>query len=646
MPRSKSPSLQHSTRQETEFSKLRETARLLRLQKKKLEQELYEARFHFNTLLEINDTIHYIVYPQHPEKNFFSPRWEKVLGFSPHQTLQPLQEKKHGVVIDSLSHYEDSLEQLRKNEKVLFRYQYQHPRSGKMLWLQEEIIIKHDLLSDQEVWSGSISDISEAEFFKEYIAESEKRFKSITDGLPIMIWVTDEEDNITYFNEKSYSFFDVEKGAALQLADFGPIIDPNDKKRVFDEWDRPKEKQLPLHFEVLITDRHDQKRYLAIEAIPRILPSGQFIGYIGAAFDLSKEYQYKQGMESAFSLLKSSEEKYRKLFENMQLGVLEVDEQAKIRYANDTFLNMSGYSMEELLGKKAGRLFCGDKESEEILKKQQQIRLQGIDSAYELQFRKKNGTLATIIISGTPLYDHRGKIKGSVGIHWDVTEVRAMERTLLESKINKEKELMEAKLQAEEEQRVQIGRDLHDGVGQVLAYLSMQLGVVKIKNRFNREELEQLEKSARSALEQVRSLSRTLAPPALRDLGLRDAVLELVDGYTILKKPIIELDIYRQAEDYNLSMDQKIVVYRILQELLSNTFKHANAAKIEIRLYFDQKQFYIEYNDNGKGFDLAAIKKGVGLESIKSRVAFYKGSVQIVTQPGNGSQTHIQLPLN
>jgi signal transduction histidine kinase len=205
---------------------------------------------------------------------------------------------------------------------------------------------------------------------------------------------------------------------------------------------------------------------------------------------------------------------------------------------------------------------------------------------------------------------------------------------------------MEAKLQAEEEQRVQIGRDLHDGVGQVLAYLSMQLGVVKIKNRFNREELEQLEKSARSALEQVRSLSRTLAPPALRDLGLRDAVLELVDGYTILKKPIIELDIYRQAEDYNLSMDQKIVVYRILQELLSNTFKHANAAKIEIRLYFDQKQFYIAYNDNGKGFDPAAIKKGVGLESIKSRVAFYKGSVQIVTQPGNGSQTHIQLPLN
>jgi PAS domain S-box-containing protein len=645
MPRPKSPSLKSRSLQETALSKLKNTSRLLAQQKKKLEQELYEVRFQLNTLLEINDTIHYMIYPQHPEKNFFSPRWEKLLGFSPHQTLHPLSEKKNGVVVDSLTYYENCIEQLQKNKRVQFRYQYQHPRSGKILSFQEVIIIKYDILSDQEVWSGTITDISEAEFFKEYIAESEKRFKSITDGLPFMIWVTDEDDNITYFNEKSYSFFDIKKGQALQLADFGSILDPLDKKRVFDEWDRQKENRLPLHFEVMITDRHEEKRYLAIEAIPRILPSGQFIGYIGAAFDLSKEYKYKQGMESAFSLLKASEEKYRKLFENMQLGVLEVDDQEKILYANDAFLAMSGYKAQELIGKKAVRLFIGDKESEKIIKQQQQIRKQGIESGYEIQLRKKNGTLATVIISGTPLFDTKGKIKGSVGIHWDVTGIRAMERSLLENKITKEKELMEAKLQAEEEQRVQIGRDLHDGVGQLLAYLSMQLGVIKIKKTFNGAELSQLEKSARSALEQVRLLSRTLAPPALRDLGLRDAIKELIDSYTILGKCILELDIYKQAEDYNLSMEKKIVVYRILQELLSNTFKHANAGKVGIRLYFDQKQFYLEYSDDGSGFDPAAIKKGVGLDSIKSRVTFYKGSVHITATPGSGSRTLIQLPL-
>lgn len=646
MPRPKPQISKKPTRQEVEIAKLKEATLLLGQQKQQLEQELYEARFHLNTMLEINDTIHYMVYPQQPEKNFFSPQWEKVMGFPPRQTPQPLQEKKNLVVVDSLSHYEDSIEQLQKKQRINFSYQYQHPKSGKILWLQEEIAIKYDTLRDQEIWSGTITDISETEFFKEYIAESEKRFKSITDGLPIMIWVTDEEDRVIYFNDKSYTYFDVKKGQLLEMSDFGPIIDPLHREKVINEWWQQKEKRLPLYFEALINDRYDQKRYLAVEAIPRILPGGQFVGYIGAAFDLSQEYQYKQGMESAFALLKDSEEKYRKLFQNMQLGVLEVDAQERIRYANEAFLTMSGYTLEEMIGQKANRLFCGTKESREIVKKQHEIRKQGIESAYEMAFKRKNGSLATTIISGAPLFDRNGRVKGSVGIHWDVTEVRAMERTLIENKINKEKELIEAKLQAEEEQRLQIGRDLHDGVGQVLAYLTMQLGMVKIKNAFTEKELEQLEKSARNALEQVRSLSRALAPPALRDLGLREAIRELIDSYGVLEKPVFELDIYRQAEDYNLSLEKKTMIYRIFQELLANTFKHANANQISIRLFFDQKYFHLEYKDDGKGFDPAVVKKGVGLESIKSRVAYYKGSIQFKSTPGKGNLTIIQVPIN
>ena len=645
MPRSKSQSLKSPSRHVAEIAKLKESASLLRQQKKKLEQELYEARFHLNSLLDINDTIHYLVYPQLPEKNFFSARWEKIMGFSPRQTRQPLQEKKNQVLIDSLSAYEKGMEELRKKQKIQLRYQYQNPKSRKILWLQEEIMITYDLLSDQEVWSGTITDISEAEFFKEYIAESEKRFKNITDALPIVIWVTDEDDNITYFNNKSLAFFDVKKRQTLSLASFGPIINPAFREKVFEEWDRKKEAQQAIHTELLITDKMGQERFLAIEAIPRFLPGGQFIGYIGATYDLSKEYEYKQAMERAFSLLKSSEEKYRKLFENMQLGILEVDEQERICYANEALLKITGYSAEELSGKKAGKLFCADPESEEILRKHERIRKNGIESAYELRLKRKNGEMASVIISGAPLFDNTGKVKGSVGIHWDVTEVRALERTLLENKINKEKELMEAKLQAEEEQRVQIGRDLHDGVGQVLVYLSMQLGLVKMKSNINAAEMEQLERSARSALEQVRSLSRILAPPALRDLGLRDAITELIDSYAILEKPVFELDIYRQAEDYNLGMDKKVVVYRILQELLANTLKHAHAARVTIKLFFDNKHFHLEYGDDGAGFNPLAVKKGVGLESIKSRVGFYKGEVNIAATPGKGSKTIIQIPL-
>jgi len=521
MPRPK-PLPQKSTRRTQKRSAtIQNATSLQKSEQKKRILELREARFQLKTLLEVHGAIYYLVYPKHPEKNYFSPNWKKLLGFSPDPIIDPLEKKKNSVLIDSLRIYESNIEQLTQKKKVNFKYEYQHPKSGKIFWLQEEITLKTDPLSGQEIWVGRIIDISEPEFFKKYIGESEKRFKSITDSLPVMIWVTDEEDNVTYFNQKSYTFFDIKKGQALRLADFGPIIDPIDKERVFAQWDRQKEKRLPLHFEVLITDRHDQKRYLAIEAIPRILPQDVFIGYIGAAFDLTKEYQFKQGMEKAFGLLQASEEKYRKLFENMQL----------------------------------------------------------------------------------------------------------------------------TKLQAEEEERIQIGRDLHDGVGQVLAYLSMRLGLAKLRNDANQEEWAQLEQSARSALEQVRLLSRTLAPPALRDLGLRDAVKELIASYDIIEKPKIELEIYRQTEDYNLSLEKKIVVYRILQELLSNAFKHAHATTIRIKLSFTKRHFELVFTEDGIGFDPSKVKKGVGLESIRSRVAFYKGTITHEQSPGKKNKTLIQLPI-
>jgi signal transduction histidine kinase len=119
-----------------------------------------------------------------------------------------------------------------------------------------------------------------------------------------------------------------------------------------------------------------------------------------------------------------------------------------------------------------------------------------------------------------------------------------------------------------------------------------------------------------------------------------------VDSYDIIKKPILKLHIYRQSEDYNLNMDKKIMVYRILQELLSNSFKYAKAAKIIIKLYFQNNTFHFEFSDDGVGFDLSTVKKGVGLESIRSRVAFYQGKMTLSTKPGKGNKVSIQLPLN
>jgi len=220
-----------------------------------------------------------------------------------------------------------------------------------------------------------------------------------------------------------------------------------------------------------------------------------------------------------------------------------------------------------------------------------------------------------------------------------------MEHELLEERIGQEKQILEAKLQAEEEQRSQIGRDLHDGVGQMLAYMSLFLNMIKAKAVYDAADIQQLEKTIKQTLEQVRTLSRTLAPPAIRDLGLRDSVVELVNSYGILTKPVFKLRVYPQRDDEQLTLDKKIVVFRVLQELLNNTFKYAGADTISIHLYFMDSHFFMEYADDGKGFDITKIQKGVGLDSMRSRIGFYKGHIDIQSSPGKGTKTLIQLPI-
>jgi PAS domain S-box-containing protein len=329
----------------------------------------------------------------------------------------------------------------------------------------------------------------------------------------------------------------------------------------------------------------------------------------------------------------------------MELGVIEVDLNEKIVFANESFRKICGYEKEELIGQVASSLLLPDQKSKTQLESQHKIREQGKASVYELPLKRKNGTVAKTIISGAPVFDANGNVCGSVGIHWDVTKIREMETILREQEIRREKDLSEARMQAEDQQRYEIGQDLHDGVGQMLALINMYIGIIRSKGTLTKTELNDLEDVIQKTIEQVRNLSRLLAPPELKDIGLRESIRELINSCSIMKKPSFKLEIYPAEDDYNLNMDKKRMVYRVVQELLNNTFKHAEAENVELKLLFDKKNFYLHYQDDGQGFDQNKIKKGIGLDSIESRIKYHQGTLKLESTPGKGSKTTITLPI-
>ncbi len=176
-------------------------------------------------------------------------------------------------------------------------------------------------------------------------------------------------------------------------------------------------------------------RVLERDYIP-ILLDGQYNGHLWQYSDVTAEHYARED-------LKRSEEKYRGIIENMELGLVEVDNQGLIIRAYPRFCTMVGYTADELLGKEA-LLILIPSEYYPILKQQTQDRSQGIGNVYEVEMIKKDGSRIWVLISGAPIFDLDGTVVGSIGIHYDITYQKDLQT-----------ELEEAREKAEEAQKAE-----------------------------------------------------------------------------------------------------------------------------------------------------------------------------------------------
>ena len=207
-------------------------------------------------------------------------------------------------------------------------------------------------------------------------------------------------------------------------------------------------------------------------------------------------------------------------------------------------------------------------------------------------------------------------------------------------------EVYETRLRAEEEQRDTISRDLHDGVGQMLAYLNIYFNILKEKSTIEISDIEKVQITLRKTIDEIRRISRNLAPPGIKQLGFKEAVLELINSYAIILKPAFHLKMYKIDDPVQFLYEHKIMIFRILQELSSNTFKYAKAKNVDIHIDISRKGMKLFYKDDGIGFDTRTTRKGIGLKSMLSRVEFYGGMIMINSEPNKGMSVEVNLPFD
>lgn len=331
--------------------------------------------------------------------------------------------------------------------------------------------------------------------------------------------------------------------------------------------------------------------------------------------------------------------RYKAIFDRSPDGILLVDGAGVIRQANLRATTIFGYSLDRLIGGRVEDLIPREARDTHAAHREgyhrgPAVRPMGI--GLELRALRADGLEFPVEVSLAP-------VEGDGGEQWTVATVRdvSARRRLRDFSIGA--------LRASEDERARIARELHDDTAQRLATVLIQLRLLadRVSNPEVGEACGRIRDAVAETAEGVRRIARGLRPPELQDAGLSSAlqshIRELEESGTL------EVDLELGRLDRVDDPDTALIVYRIIQEALSNVARHAQvaSARVQVRLAGEVVQGVVE--DAGSGFRTehdVVQGRGLGLIGMQERALILGGRVWIDSRPGEGTRVHFQLPLH
>jgi signal transduction histidine kinase len=205
------------------------------------------------------------------------------------------------------------------------------------------------------------------------------------------------------------------------------------------------------------------------------------------------------------------------------------------------------------------------------------------------------------------------------------------------------RETLRRVVDAQEHERRRIARELHDETGQALTSVLLGLRLIEEVSPDVRTAVSELRETITAAIQELRALAVELRPKALDDFGLGAAIERLADTYS--RRTGIVIDVHVASLGDRLPEDVETALYRIVQESLTNVAKHAGAATASVTVHRRPCAVTAVVEDDGGGFDPAAITTGLGLTSIRERAELVSGTVRVESRPGVGTTIAVEVPL-
>lgn len=337
--------------------------------------------------------------------------------------------------------------------------------------------------------------------------------------------------------------------------------------------------------------------------------------------------------KKAEAVLRESEEKFRSIVEQSLVGIY-IIQHGKLMYVNPGFEKILGYPKSTLMNQMS---FDGlvHPEDVDLVSEQYENRITHRQTKQQYIFRalRKDGAVLHLEVFASMIsYNDEPAVIGTLV---DIT-----------GRVEEERKMNQAVLEAQEKERLQIGMELHDNVNQILAGsgLFMELALIKLHDtEAVAEILKNLKKINIEAMDELRRLSHQLAPLIEADTNLGEMIAWLVKSLKIGEHHAVFINVDEFIKP--LSKETQLTFYRILQEQLTNILKYAGASEVTINIHQVDAKLHLQVRDNGRGFNVNKKKEGIGLENIRRRAQMLNGKVEIISSPGKGCLINVLVPI-
>jgi PAS domain S-box-containing protein len=276
----------------------------------------------------------------------------------------------------------------------------------------------------------------------------------------------------------------------------------------------------------------------------------------------------------------------------------------------------------------------------------------------EYRMRGKDGAYRWFRARAVPLYDHKGRIIRWYGTCSDIHDSKLIEHSMRESAVQLEKmvdertaalrRLSNRLMTMQDDERRRIARELHDGLGQEMVALKMMLNAIAKKGPALKDQAAEAISVVDRSTQQVRSLSHLLHPPLLDEVGLLSALRWYLDGLT--QRSGIETTLDTEPNDFpRLPLDLETAMFRIVQEALTNVFRHSGAQKAWITLVQRDNEIVVKVRDDGKGVvnevaELRGGSTGVGIGGMSERAKDFGGTLKL-SNANPGTMVEVTIPV-